>query len=117
MAVAETLTLRARSMARAGIGPGAAALAFAVPFLFLHIKYEPGVRVPLGSTHLGLELSDAAVVVVALIALREGLRAGFAPLRPALPLWVASLALILWLLVRSDSLVHFVTAAKFSEYA
>jgi len=104
-------------MARAGFSPGAAALALAVPFLFLHIKYQPGVRVPLGSTHLGLELSDAAVVVVALGALREGVRAGFAPLRPALPLWIASVALILWIFIRSDSLVHLVTAAKFSEYA
>jgi O-antigen ligase len=117
MAVAETLALRARSAARSSISPGAAALALAVPFLFLHIKYQPGVRVPLGSTHLGLELSDAAVVVVALVALREGLRAGFAPLRPGLPLWVASVSLILWLLVRSGSLADFVTAAKFSEYA
>jgi O-antigen ligase len=117
MAVAETLALRARSAARSGVSPGAAALALAVPFLFLHIKYQPGVRVPLGSTHLGLELSDAAVVVVAVVALREGLRAGFAPLRPGLPLWVASVSLILWILVRSGSLAHFVTAAKFSEYA
>ncbi len=116
MAVAETLTLRARSLARAGVSPGAAALALAVPFLFLHIKYQPGVRVPLGSTHLGLELSDVAVVVVALVALREGLRDGFAPLRPAVPLWVASVALIFWIFIRSDSLVHLVTAAKFSEY-
>jgi O-antigen ligase len=103
-------------MARAGVSPGAAALALAVPFLFLHIKYQPGVRVPLGSTHLGLELSDVAVVVVALVALREGLRDGFAPLRPAVPLWVASVVLILWIFIRSDSLVHLVTAAKFSEY-
>jgi len=117
MAVAETLTLRARSMARAGIGPGAAALSLAVPFLFLHIKYQPGVRVPLGSTHLGLELSDAAVVVVGLLALREGVRAGFAPLRPALPLWIASVALILWIFIRSGSLVHLVTAATLSESA
>jgi O-antigen ligase len=117
MAVAETLALRARSAARSGVSPGAAALALAVPFLFLHIKYQPGVRVPLGSTHLGLELSDAAVVIVAVVALREGLRAGFAPLRPGLPLWVASVSLILWILVRSGSLAHVVTAAKFSEYA
>src|SRR5947209_19511651 len=109
MAVAETLTLRARSMARAGIGPGAAALALAIPFLFLHIKYQPGVRVPLGSTHLGLELSDVAIVVVALVALREGLRNGFARLRPALGLWIASAALLLWIFVRSESLTHFVT--------
>ena len=93
------------------------ALALAVPFLFLHIKYQPGVRVPLGSTHLGLELSDLAVVVVALTALREGLKQGFAPLRPSLPLWIASAALLIWIFVRSQSLTHAVTAAKFAEYA
>jgi hypothetical protein len=93
------------------------ALALAVPFLFLHIKYQPGVRVPLGSTHLGLELSDLAVVVVAAVALREGLRDGFGRLRPALWLWVASALLLLWIFVRSQSLAHAVTAAKFAEYA
>jgi hypothetical protein len=117
VAVAETLAVRVRSVARSGINPGAAALALAVPFLFLHIKYQPGVRVPLGSTHLGLELSDLTVVIVAALAAREGFRAGFAPLRPAWPLWLASLALVLWILVRSESLTHLVTAAKFSEYA
>ena len=117
MAVAETVAVRVRSVARSGINPGAAALALAVPFLFLHIKYQPGVRVPLGSTHLGLELSDLAVVVVAVLALREGLRTGFAPLRPALALWIASAGLVLWIFVRSESLTHLVTATKFSEYA
>ena len=93
------------------------ALALAVPFLFLHIKYQPGVRVPLGSTHLGLEMSDLAVVVVALVALREGIRHGFAPLRPALALWIAAAALLIWIFARSHSLTHLVTAAKFAEYA
>jgi hypothetical protein len=93
------------------------ALALAIPFLFLHVKYQPGVRVPLGSTHLGLELSDLAVIVVALAALREGLRDGFGRLRPALWLWVASALLLVWIFVRSQSLTHFGTAAKFAEYA
>jgi hypothetical protein len=93
------------------------ALALAVPFLFLHIKYQPGVRVPLGSTHLGLEMSDLAVVVVALVALRAGMRHGFAPLRPSLPLWIASAALLIWIFVRSQSLTHLVTATKFAEYS
>jgi len=93
------------------------ALALAIPFLFLHVKYQPGVRVPLGSTHLGLELSDLAIVVVALVALREGLRDGFGRLRPALWLWVAASLLLVWIFVRSQSLTHFVTAAKFAEYA
>src|SRR5947208_11161699 len=112
MAVAETLALRVRSVARSGISPGPAALALAVPFLFLHIKYQPGVRVPLGSTHLGLEASDLAVVVVALVALREGLRTGFVRLRPAVALWISAAGLLLWIFVRSESLTHFVTAAK-----
>src|SRR2546421_1231834 len=115
--MSETVAVRVRSVARSGINPGVAALALAIPFLFLHIKYQPGVRVPLGSTHLGLELSDLAVVVVAVFALREGLREGFAALRPALALWISSAALLIWIFLRSESLTHFVTAAKFAEYA
>ncbi len=107
MAVAATRVIRMPS----------AVLAVAVPFLFLHIKYQPGVRVPLGSTHLGLEASDVAVVVVALVALRAGLRAGLAALRPALALWISAAALLVWIFVRSESLTHFVTAAKFAEYS
>jgi hypothetical protein len=117
VAVAETLAVRARAVARSGISPGAVVLAVAVPLLFLHIKYQPGVRVPLGSTHLGLELSDLAVVAVALAALREGLRAGFTPLRPALSLWIAAAALLAWIFIRSQTLEHAVTAAKFAEYS
>src|SRR3954449_4668904 len=115
--MSETVAVRVRSVARSGINPGAAALALAIPFLFLHIKYQPGVRVPLGSTHLGLELSDLAVLIVALVALREGIRDGFARLRPGLSLWVAAALLIVWIFVRSQSLTHAVTAAKFAEYA
>ena len=96
---------------------GVIALALAIPFLFLHVKYQPGVRVPLGSTHLGLELSDLAVVVVAVVALRDGLRHGFGRLRPAVWLWASTALLLVWIFVRSQSLTHFVTAAKFAEYA
>jgi O-antigen ligase/polysaccharide polymerase Wzy-like membrane protein len=93
------------------------ALALAIPFLFLHVKYQPGVRVPLGSTHLGIEASDVAILVVAIVALRDGLRAGFGRLRPALSLWIASALLLVWIFVRTQSLTHAVTAAKFAEYA
>jgi hypothetical protein len=93
------------------------ALALAIPFLFLHVKYQPGIRIPLGSTHLGFELSDLAVLVVAFAAFREGLRDGFARLRPSLWLWVAAALLLVWIFVRSQSLTHAVTAAKFAEYA
>src|SRR5947208_759117 len=115
--MSETGAVRVRSVARSGINPGAAALALAVPFLFLHIQYQPGVRVPLGSTHLGLELSDAAVLAVGVAALVAGLRAGFGRLRPALALWVAAATLLVWILARTQTLAHLVTAAKFGEYA
>jgi hypothetical protein len=117
VAVTETLAVRARAVARSGLTPGAIALAVAIPILFLHIEYQLGVRVPLGSTHLGLELSDAAVVVVALFALREGVRIGFAPLRPALALWSSIAAMLFWIFLRSASLENVVTATKFAEYA
>jgi O-antigen ligase len=116
VAVSETLALRARTVARSGSGPGPFVLALAIPFLFLHIKYQPGVRVPLSTTHLGVELSDVAVLAVAAAAIYEGVRAGFAPLRPALPLWIAAVALVVWVCARSESLTHLVTAVKFSEY-
>ena len=115
--MAETLALRARAVARSGLSRGAVALAVAVPFLFLHIEYQLGVRIPLGSTHIGVEASDLAVLAVAGFALREGLRTGFAPLWPSFSLWVVSAALLLWIFVRSASLEHLVTAAKFAEYS
>jgi O-antigen ligase len=117
VAVAETLAGRASAAARSGITPGAIVLALAVPLLFLHIEYQLGVRVPLGSTHLGLELSDLAVTLVALAAVWEGVRAGFAPLRPALWLLLSIAVLMFWIFLRSQSLEHGVTAAKFAEYA
>jgi hypothetical protein len=117
VAVADTYLMRVRELARVDVNRGVLTLAAAVPILFLHIKYQPGIRVPVGSTHLGLELSDAAVLVVGIAALAEGVRRGFAPLRPALGLWIAAAALLVWILVRSESLKHAITAVKFAEYA
>ena len=116
MTVSQTVSLRAARV-RNEVAPAALLLAAAIPILFLHIRYQPGVRVPLGSTHLGLELSDLAVVLVGVAALVEGARAGLGRLRPALPLWVAAAALLVWILVRTQTLDDLVTAAKFGEYA
>ena len=116
MAVSQTVSLRAARV-RDEVAPGALLFGLAIPILFLHIQYQPGVRVPLGSTHLGLELSDAAVVVLGIAALVAGLRVGFGRLRPGLPIWIASAALLLWILIRTQTLTHFVTATKFAEYA
>ncbi len=115
MAVSQTVSLRAARV-RDEVAPGALLFGIAVPILFLHIQYQPGVRVPLGSTHLGLELSDAAAVALGIAALVAGLRVGFGRLRPGLPIWIASAALIAWILIRTQTLTHLVTAAKFAEY-
>lgn len=106
---------------------GAVLLGLAIPAIFLHIKYQPDLQIGAGSTQVGIELSDLAVLAVALAALAAGIRLGFAPLAPARWLWIfgaAFLAMVLAgtlypLLGAHDYrfLVHFVTAAKFAEYA
>src|SRR5712691_11790927 len=115
MAVSDTLAVRARAAARAEITPSVLVLAAALPIIFLHVNYQPRVTFPLGSTHVGIELSDLVIVAVALAAAWEGRRSGFAPLRRAL--WFAAAFLLAWIFVRSESLKHAVTAAKFAEYA
>jgi hypothetical protein len=116
VAVSQTVSLRA-AQARGELRPGALLFAAAIPVVFLHIEYQPGVRVPLGSTHLGLELSDLAVVAVGVAALVAGTRVGFARLRPGLPLWIAAAALLAWIGIRTQTLDHAVTTVKFAEYA
>ena len=114
--MAHTVSSQAARL-RDQVAPGALLLAASIPIVCLHIRYQAGVRVPLGSTHLGLELSDAAVVLVGVAAAVSGIREGFGRLRPALALWIVAAALILWILVRTQTLAHAVTAVKFAEYA
>lgn len=95
--------------------PGGAILAAAVPFVFLHVDYQPVLS--LGS--LSLSLSDAAVLLVAAFALAAGDLALLA--RPR-AVWLASGAFLAYLYVASlygGGAVgsHLVTAAKFTEYA
>jgi O-Antigen ligase len=116
MAASDILVLRARA-ARVGITPAVLVLAAAIPIVFLHVNYQPKITFGLGSTQVGIELSDLAVIAVALAAVWEGVRRGFAALRPAVVLWAAAIVLLLWIAVRSESVKHFVTAAKFGEYA
>jgi O-antigen ligase len=120
--------VRARRGARelTALDWGAVLLGLAIPAIFLHVKYQPDIQIAAGSTQVGIELSDLAVLAVAVAALVAGLRLGFAPLAPARWLWIfgaAFLALVLAgtlypLLGEHDYrfLVHFVTAAKFAEY-
>ncbi len=102
-------------------------LAAAIPILFLHVSYQPGVSVGFGSTTINAYLSDFAGLAVVLVAVLEGVRNGFAPLSPALMLWVALALFLAWLFIEVGLghqhaasyswRTHGVTAAKFAEYA
>src|SRR5438876_8121952 len=117
MAASELLVSRARAAARTELTPGVFVLAASIPIVCLHVNSQPTITFGLGSTQVGIELSDLAVIAVALAAVWEGVRRGFAPVRATAALWVAALVLLLWIAVRSESVKHLVTAAKFGEYA
>jgi hypothetical protein len=116
MAASDTLVLRARA-ARIEITPSVLVLAAAIPIVFLHVNYQPSTSLTLGSTDVGIQLSDLAVLAVALAAIWQGVRGGFAPLRAAAALWCVAVLLLVWIAVRSETATHLVTAAKFAEYA
>jgi O-antigen ligase len=118
---------RGTAFARVGVRPGALVLAVAIPIVFLHVRYQPKVHVGLGSTTAGIELSDVAVLSVALAALLTGAREGWGPLRAGRALWIAGAAFVAMVvaatfygLARPEHyrfVTHLVTAAKFAEYA
>jgi O-antigen ligase len=104
-----------------------AVLALAVPPLFLHVDWQPGVSVGVGSTSVGIELSDLAVLAVVATAVVVGRRDGFAVLRRTWPIWAALAALGIWIATATlygssvldgyPTAENLVTAAKFAEYA
>jgi O-antigen ligase len=106
--------------------PLSAVLALAIPILFLHVDYQPGFTVTVGSADAHVVLSDLAVLAVALAALAAGLREGFAPLRAGWPIWLCG-GLFLALVVAASvyprlwtddyaASTHAVSAVKFAEY-
>ena len=109
------------------MSPGAVVLAAAIPILFLHVAYQPGFGVGVGSTTVNAYLSDFAVLAVALAAVVRGSREGFAPLARGRWLWFAAASFFVWMVVEvaygraHDGAyawhTHGVTAAKFAEYA
>jgi putative inorganic carbon (hco3(-)) transporter len=107
--------------------PGALLLALALPFVFLHVDYQPTWTISLGSTSATIALSDLAVLAVGVAAIMAARRDGLGPLRRATWIWAlggAFLAYVfastLWGRGLADDyrfLTHVVTAAKFAEYA
>lgn len=109
-----------------GVTPESLVLAVAIPIVFLHLRYQPKVHFGVGSTTVGIELSDLAVAAVVVAAVVCGLRLGFAPLRAGLWIWIAGALLFGWIalsIARTAGSAgypwqtHLVTAAKFFEYA
>lgn len=102
-------------------------LTAAVPFLFLHVEWQPSFSVGVGSTTASASLADVAVWVVALAAVASLARDGAASLRTGLPVWATGALFFAWILIaiafgRSRtpgyaSTTHLVTAAKLLEYA
>jgi O-antigen ligase len=109
------------------LSPRALLLAAAIPILFLHVQYQPGVSVDVGSTSINAYLSDFAVLAVVLSGLAVGIRNGFGPLARGRVLWGAAIVFFVWLFVEvaygrvHDSgyawQTHAVTGAKLLEYA
>src|SRR3954470_19234284 len=107
---------------RLPVAPRALVVAAAIPLLFLHVRYQPGFSVGPVDAYL----SDFAVLAVVATALFAGVRDGFAPLRPGLPVWIALGCFLTWVLVGVGvghehaatyaTRAHAITAAKFIEY-
>jgi O-Antigen ligase len=109
------------------LSPRALLLAAAIPILFLHVRYQPGVSVDVGSTSINAYLSDFAVLAVVLTGFVVGVRNGFGRLAQGRLLWGAAIVFFVWLFAEvaygrvHDSgyawQTHVVTGAKLLEYA
>jgi O-antigen ligase len=121
-----SLTGRATAFTASLSSPGTLVLAAALPILFLHVRYQPGFTVDVGSTSVHVVLSDLAVLAVAVVAAWVWVRD-----RPSLAggrwIWISTVAFLVWdfaavvyprwLDESYDSHTHLVTAGKFAEYA
>ena len=109
------------------VSAGPLVLAVALPFLFLHVRYQPDLGFSAGGTHVGISLSDLAVLAVALAGLATAVTTGLDPLRRGLPVWIAAAVLLATVLLSLsypalrdqpyDWHARLVSALKFCEYA
>lgn len=106
---------------------GAALLSLAAPLVLFHVDYQPGFTIGAGAADVDVLLSDVVMGILAVVVAVRIAQAGFGPLRPGLPIWGLSGALLAWIAIGTlHPLVsdrdyafaqHLVTAAKFAEYA
>ena len=93
-----------------------------MPFVFLHVYYQPSVTV--GS--VSADLSDFAILAAVVAAFVSGVRSGFAPLRSTPVLWALLVAFCVWIFASLAWAAHadpeygvgrhLVSASKFVEY-
>src|SRR5439155_17991856 len=97
VAATATASLRERAtVALAGVSAEALVLAAAIPILFIHLRYQPKFHIAAGSTTVGVELSDFAVLAVVVAGVVAGIRRGFAPLRRGQALWLSAALYFAW---------------------
>lgn len=99
-------------------------LAIAVPLVFLHIRYQPSIALPL---HATLKLQDIAVLAVAVAAVVAAVRSGIGPLRSSRWVWATTLLFLAWIVMATFYPLlstrayawrtHAVTAVEFGLYA
>jgi hypothetical protein len=117
---------RLPALARSLTSPAILALAATLPLVFLHVEHQPGFDVGVGSTSAHFALSDLAVLVLGVLAIAVWLRRRTAPLGPTLPVALASLLFLGWILAScfypllgSDPYswrTHLLAGGKFAEY-
>ncbi len=108
------------------LSPGAVVLSAALPLIFLHRNHQPSLSLGLGTADVDIYLADVALTAIALATLAALARDGFERLRPGRWTWLASAALLGWILASTLAHAgtdgypfadHLVTALKFAEYA
>lgn len=105
--------------------PGAWVLAIALPVTLVHVDFQPGFTVDVGSAHAHIVLSDLAVLAVLVAGVATAARLGLGRLHHGRWAWLAIGAFLLLVVAacfypRDASYPrneHLVTAGKYMEYA
>jgi O-antigen ligase len=115
--------LAPRALLGRSVGAGSVLVAAALPLLFLHLDAQPQFSLGGG---VDADLSDLAVLALALAAAVSAARDGIEPLRSGRGLWIASGLLLAGIAISVaygsrqtwyPTGTHAITAAKFAEYA
>jgi hypothetical protein len=116
-------TLRALVREARTASGGALVLSAAIPFVFLHPDYQPS----LSRGSVGIDLSDLAIAAAFVAALWTIRRHGVGVLTSRLPLWLAFVVFLAWLVASIAWAVHhdadyplhsrIVSAFKYVEFA